>query len=60
MVGYFWAFVLGILVFGIGIGIGWNMRGSVKEKDHYEFQALGDKLTKLGWGIEEIKEKVRP
>jgi hypothetical protein len=52
-------FLLGIVVFIIGLTTGWKMRGSVKELDYQRFVSLNDKIDKYKWTLEDINKKVR-
>jgi hypothetical protein len=57
-VDYIFFFLLGIAMFGAAIGIGWNMRGSVKEEELYKYKSLSDELERLRWKMNEILDEV--
>jgi hypothetical protein len=40
-------FILGICVFGLGLTVGWNMRGSVKEENLHQLQVVNEMLHKI-------------
>jgi uncharacterized membrane-anchored protein YhcB (DUF1043 family) len=52
-------FFLGIIVFVVGLSIGWNMRGSVKEEELQRYRSLHDKIDKNQWALDDLKKKVK-
>lgn len=52
------AFICGIIIFGTGLGIGWNMRGSVKEQEMHKFTQIFDGIERNRWKLNELIEKV--
>lgn len=54
-----WFFLLGTSVFGIGIGIGWSMRGSVKEENTHQVRVFNECIQRINWGIDDLKKRAR-
>jgi hypothetical protein len=51
------AFGLGVAVFGIGISIGWSMRGSVKEQELYKYNEIHSRVEHLRHRVIDWEER---
>lgn len=48
--------IFGVLIFGLGLLIGWSMRDSVKEDEKIRQQRIMDELERLRWKINDMIE----